>query len=40
MWWAANFSAAANLLFGALFVLVLAVLILLIVIITERVTFD
>jgi hypothetical protein len=36
---AANFSPAANLSFGALFVLVLAGLILLIVIVVERVTF-
>jgi hypothetical protein len=36
---ASNFSALANLAFGALFVLVLAALMLLIVIITERVTF-
>ena len=36
---AANFSPVANLSFGALFALVLAGLILLIVIITERITF-
>ena len=36
---ASNFSAAANIGFGALFVLLLATLIFLIVIVTERVTF-
>ncbi len=36
---ASNYSAAANIGFGALFVLALAVLIFLIVIVTERVTF-
>ena len=36
---ASNFSAAANVLLGALFVLALAGLLFLIVILTERVTF-
>jgi len=36
---ASNFSAAANIGFGALFVLALAGLIFLIIVMTERVTF-
>jgi len=36
---ASNFSAAANIGFGVLFVLALAVLIFLIVVVTEHVTF-
>jgi hypothetical protein len=36
---ASNFSAAANIALGALFVLALAVLIFLIVVLTEHVTF-
>jgi hypothetical protein len=36
---ASNFSAAMNLSFGALFVLVLAGILLLIVIVVERITF-
>jgi hypothetical protein len=39
MSWASNFSAAANIGFAALFVLASAGLILLIVIVTERITF-